>query len=142
MPEMRERKSTPLEEQIRAARDCRYGPIHLVRIGAHAIVKIQVGGLWVPVVSEHLDGMFSHIVEPLGIEESIAQCFAARDSLFQFTSHEDWVRHARRRFESAGHTSADTICIDSEGRIVAGGGGFERAESEGAYPVQVYSTRA
>jgi hypothetical protein len=41
--------------------------IHLKRIGDRAVVAVEYNGQWVDVISERLDGQFSHIVEPNGI---------------------------------------------------------------------------
>jgi len=47
-----------------------YGAIQLHRVGDYAIVSVEARpGVWVEVIRELLDGSFSHIVEPLGIEE-------------------------------------------------------------------------
>jgi len=41
--------------------------IWLRREGDHAVVLAEVDGEWVEVIREHVDGPFSHIVEPNGI---------------------------------------------------------------------------
>ena len=41
--------------------------IHLLRIGDQAIVRAEIDGVWVEVIREHVDGSFSHIVEPAGM---------------------------------------------------------------------------
>ena len=47
-----------------------YGAIRLHREGDHAIVSVEARpGKWVEVIRELADGNFSHIVEPIGIEE-------------------------------------------------------------------------
>jgi hypothetical protein len=43
------------------------GGIHLCRIGDQVQVRAEVGGEWRLVISEHIDGPFSHIAEPSGI---------------------------------------------------------------------------
>lgn len=43
----------------------------LRRQGDHAIVEVEVEGVWVEIIKEHLDGNFSHIVEPAGIRQCI-----------------------------------------------------------------------
>lgn len=137
-------KLTPLETQRRAQGAHGYGTIHLVREGGalpEAVVEIQVGDLWIPVIRELHDSFYSHYVEPLGIEDEIARFFSSREPLFSFSDMLDWVRHARRRFEDAGTTSKDTICIDAKGRIVSGGYGFQQASENQGYPVKVYSTQ-
>lgn len=133
---------TPREEQNRAQAEVGYGAIHLVREGDHAVVAVTVGALWIPVIREHVDGPFSHIVEPRGIERAIANYFSEREILFEFKSHIQWVRMASRWFAESLHTSLDTICIDAKGRVVGSGAGFARAEREGTFPVKVYSTRS
>lgn len=36
-----------------------------------AVVLIEVHGVWVEVIRESLDGPFSHIVEPSGIQQAV-----------------------------------------------------------------------
>ncbi len=47
-----------------------YGPIWLRREGDFAVVLVQSvdGKEWVEIIREHVDGAFSHIIEPTGIE--------------------------------------------------------------------------
>ncbi len=62
-------KPTPMQRQRQAQLLTGYGPIHLLREGDYAIVLVEARpGVWVEVIREHIDGPFSHIVEPLGIE--------------------------------------------------------------------------
>lgn len=58
--------------------------------------------------------------------------------LFSFSSQQDWVNHARRRFECCGVRKGDYISIDAAGRICTKGAEFMRAEKEGTYPITVY----
>lgn len=58
--------------------------------------------------------------------------------LFEFTSEQDWINHARDRFEQSGHKCDTTICIDSLGRECVMGGCFMRATKDAAYPISVY----
>ena len=61
---------TPSEQRQRdAALLTGYGPIWLRREGEHVIVEVSLKGEWVPVIKEHIDGNFSHCVEPIGIDE-------------------------------------------------------------------------
>jgi len=46
--------------------------VHLVRIGDHVIVNVEVGGQWVEIIREHHEGSFSHICEAGGIRARIA----------------------------------------------------------------------
>lgn len=46
--------------------------VHLVRIGDHVIVNVEVGGQWVEIIREHHEGSFSHICEAGGIQARIA----------------------------------------------------------------------
>ena len=62
---------TPLEHQRAAAKIVGYGPIMLRREGDYAIVEIEFNGKWREVIREFVDSNFSHIVEPLGIQEAI-----------------------------------------------------------------------
>ena len=41
--------------------------VKLTRQGDQVIVLIEVGGTWVPVISEHHDGCFDHIVNESGM---------------------------------------------------------------------------
>lgn len=58
--------------------------------------------------------------------------------LFQFDSHEDWVRSAQDRFRASGYSSSQTICVDAKGRVCLSGREFGRARDEGTFPVKVY----
>ena len=40
----------------------------LIRLGTDAVVRVEIDGTWMEVVRESLDGEFSHIVEPNGIQ--------------------------------------------------------------------------
>lgn len=65
-------KLTPAQKQRQAQLLTGYGAIHLLRDGDYAIVKVEtVPGEWVEIIREPLDGQFSHIVEPLGIEQAM-----------------------------------------------------------------------
>ena len=44
--------------------------IQLVRIGDYAVVNVELNGKWVEVIREHVEGSFSHIVEPTAYELS------------------------------------------------------------------------
>lgn len=46
--------------------------VHLVRIGDHVIVNVEVGGQWVEIIRERHEGSFSHICEAAGIRARIA----------------------------------------------------------------------
>lgn len=41
--------------------------IWLRREGDKAIVLAEIGGDWIPLIEEHLEGNFSHIIEQAGI---------------------------------------------------------------------------
>jgi len=41
--------------------------VQLFRLGDHAIVRVEVDGEWREVISERIDGSFSHIAEVAGI---------------------------------------------------------------------------
>lgn len=56
--------------------------------------------------------------------------------LFAFTSFEDWIDTARRKFGA--YHEGETVCLDQAGRIVTCGKEFMRARDEGTYPVTVY----
>jgi hypothetical protein len=133
-------KLSPLAEQARAARSTGYRSIHLMRQGQHAVVEVEVGELWIPVIRELYDGNFSHIVEPVGIEAEMFRFFSQRKPLFEFASFNQWHRSARTMFAASGCTSDKTICFDILGCIVDGGRGFESAVDRNAYPIKVYAT--
>ena len=42
----------------------------LRRSGNNAVVSVEIDGKWLDVITEHVDGQFSHIVEPCGIKEA------------------------------------------------------------------------
>ena len=48
-----------------------YGAIRLRREGDWAIVEVEYEKKWIEVIRELYDSNFSHIVEPLGIEEAM-----------------------------------------------------------------------
>ncbi len=49
-----------------------YGPVWIHRSGDNIVVELEApDGSWVEVIREHVDGNYSHIVEPAGIQ----QCF-------------------------------------------------------------------
>lgn len=58
--------------------------------------------------------------------------------LFQFTSLQQWVNHAKSRFAYHGLRDGEGICIDSAGRICTHGAQFMRADRDGTYPIKVY----
>ena len=62
------KQPTPIERQKEAQRKTGYGAIWLRRVGNFAVVEIEKDGEWIEVMREHVDGNFSHIIEPLGIE--------------------------------------------------------------------------
>lgn len=51
--------------------------IHLVREGNYAVVKIEHNDEWIELIREHIDGPFSHIIEPSGIDAAIERAAAA-----------------------------------------------------------------
>jgi hypothetical protein len=47
-----------------------YGPVWIHRSGDYLVVELEApDGSWVEVIREQVDGNYSHIIEPLGIEE-------------------------------------------------------------------------
>lgn len=44
--------------------------VWLRRIGDKAIVAVEIRGKWIDVITEDIDGNFSHIVEPNGIRSA------------------------------------------------------------------------
>ncbi len=65
----------------------------------------------------------------------------AEPPLFDFASFEDWCSAAQRRFAQNHVTCADTLCIDTKGRICEVGLHFSIARDENAYPIHVYRMR-
>lgn len=58
--------------------------------------------------------------------------------LFRFHSHTEWVNKAQSRFEAAGLSRHDWLCVDAAGRLCRYGLHFMRAKAEGTFPVVVY----
>ena len=57
--------------QAEAQEVCGYGPIWLKREGPWVLVQVECDGEWITVIKEHIDGNFSHCVEPQGIVEAL-----------------------------------------------------------------------
>jgi hypothetical protein len=53
--------------------------VWLRRHGDYAIVAIEHKGEWIDLIHEHVDGCFSHIIEPLGIQSKIDAAIAAKE---------------------------------------------------------------
>lgn len=49
--------------------------IWLVRVGDCASVRVEIADKWVEVLSERIDGPFSHIVEPGGVMRAAQKAF-------------------------------------------------------------------
>jgi hypothetical protein len=47
--------------------------VWLVREGDYAVVKVEIRGQWYEVIREHAEGNFSHITEPAGIRNAVAE---------------------------------------------------------------------
>lgn len=47
--------------------------ISLTRVGDRAVVRIEVGGVWIDLISEPLDSPFSHIVNESGIAKAVSE---------------------------------------------------------------------
>ena len=61
-----------LRSQDEAQRKYGYGAIRLRREGNYALVEVEAGPQnFVTVIREHYDGNFCHVVEPVGIAETI-----------------------------------------------------------------------
>jgi hypothetical protein len=65
--------ASPMDRQRAAQREIGYGAIALRRVGEFAVVEVEFRGAWIEVIREPLDSNFSHIVEPVGIQEVIQQ---------------------------------------------------------------------
>ena len=44
--------------------------VQAFRLGDHVIVRVEIDGAWCEVISERIDGAFSHIVEVGGIRKA------------------------------------------------------------------------
>ena len=58
--------------------------------------------------------------------------------LFDFTSFNDWVNTAQRKFGSVGLRSNQYLCIDTQGNVCTKGKEFHTARDNGWFPVTVY----
>ncbi len=61
--------------------------------------------------------------------------------MFQFDNFAGWVNHAQRIWRFHGLRSADTLCLDAQGRPCLIGRDFMIARDEGQFPVRVYLMR-
>jgi hypothetical protein len=61
--------------------------------------------------------------------------------LFEFSSKADWIRRAPTLFALYKVTSSDTTCVDQMGRICTMGRHFARADTDSAYPIEVFITQ-
>lgn len=61
------------------------------------------------------------------------------EEMFSFDSCQHWVNKAKGWYARFGATSRNSVAVDSMGRICTSGKEFERAESEGTFPVRVYN---
>lgn len=62
-------------------------------------------------------------------------------ALFSFSSWEDWIATAKRKFRMAGVRGDDTLCLDAKGRVCTCGLHFKEAKGDDAYPITVYANR-
>lgn len=63
---------TPRQKQRQAQLLTGYGAIALRRVDNDAVVEIEtIPGHWITIIRESLDSNFSHIIEPIGIEEEM-----------------------------------------------------------------------
>lgn len=63
---------------------------------------------------------------------------AVGEELFQFTSFDDWVDNAHRKFVSADVMAMHCVCVDANDRVCLKGAEFMRARDEGTFPIRVY----
>lgn len=61
--------------------------------------------------------------------------------LFMFDGFNHWCDTASVKYREAQVTPAQTLAIDSQGRICTTGPHFMQAASDGAYPVRVFLLR-
>lgn len=64
------------------------------------------------------------------------------EPLFRFDNYDDWVNSASRRFRMHGVSSANTHCLDEDGRLCEIGRDFQRARDEKTFPVRVFEGSA
>jgi hypothetical protein len=72
-----------------APRSADYVPVTgvwLRRVGDYAEVLAEVDGEWRLIIKEHVDGHFSHIVEPSGIHKAPPDYVDPR--------HAEWAKHS------------------------------------------------
>lgn len=104
------------------------------------------GEVFGPPSAERWTGCDPHILLGLASEQSRgsegvesvrpgAVLVCVGELLFEFSSFNDWVRHAQLWFRDAGHTSGSTLCVDSHGLICTRGKMFSIAH----YPIYVYA---
>ncbi len=60
------------------------------------------------------------------------------DLLFDFGTFNIWVNSAQWKFQKAGVSSKNVLCVDQRGRILQKGIEFQRAKIDNAFPVNVY----
>jgi hypothetical protein len=61
--------------------------------------------------------------------------------LFEFTSRQDWIKHASHIWRRHQVNSSNTICLDQLGRICNIGAHFGAAEHDRTYPIEVFLLR-
>lgn len=61
--------------------------------------------------------------------------------LFEFSTFEDWVNNAGRRYRLNEATSRTTIAIDGRGRLCTCGADMQAARDDDEFPVVIYEMR-
>ena len=64
------------------------------------------------------------------------------EQLFEFSSFDNWVNSAQRKFATAGVIGSEVLCIDAKHRVCLKGKEFMQAHDDKAFPVRVYRTLA
>jgi len=60
------------------------------------------------------------------------------DKVFEFSTFEDWVNNAKKRFRKNNVYQNNTICVDGSGNLCVIGKNFMKARDDNAFPVKVY----
>jgi len=58
--------------------------------------------------------------------------------LFSFSSEQDWINKAQKRYANCGVRQGHYITVDALGRVMHMGKCFKHATQQKAYPVTVY----
>lgn len=99
------------------------GPIHNASI--EDVRKRS--GAWVPLYTRPAADVLADAI-PVKIKRE----------LFSFSSEQDWINKAQRRYANCGVRQGMYITVDANGHVMHMGKCFAEAQNAGAYPVTVY----